>query len=48
MASFPSQRRKPWFTPETFEAVMRLRGIESGAQEGYAEGFHVRKLTLAT
>jgi len=43
---FGTQRPKDWFTAETFDAVMRLRGIECRAPSGYAEGFHVRKLTL--
>jgi LmbE family N-acetylglucosaminyl deacetylase len=47
MDCFPSQRRKRWFTPGTFEGVMRIRGIECAAAEGYAEGFHGRKLTLS-
>jgi LmbE family N-acetylglucosaminyl deacetylase len=46
MASFPSQRRKRWFSPATFEALMRLRGVESAAREGYAEAFYARKLLL--
>jgi LmbE family N-acetylglucosaminyl deacetylase len=45
--SFPSQRRKRWFTAATFEGLMRLRGIECAAAEGYAEGFHARKLALS-
>lgn len=45
MRHFASQRGKGWFTPETFTGLMRLRGIESGAAEGWAEGFHARKLT---
>jgi LmbE family N-acetylglucosaminyl deacetylase len=44
---FPSQRSRRWFTPETFEALARLRGIECGAPEGYAEAFYGRKLPLA-
>ena len=36
-----------WFTPETFRGLMRLRGIESNAPDGYAEAFHSRKLVLA-
>ncbi len=47
LASYPSQRAKPWFTESTFEALLRLRGVESGAASGWAEGFHVRKLHLA-
>lgn len=43
---FVSQRSKAWFTPDTFEALARLRGVECNAPEGYAEAFHVRKLRL--
>ena len=46
MECFPSQREKPWFTPETFAALMRLRGVESNADGGYAEAFYGRKLVL--
>jgi LmbE family N-acetylglucosaminyl deacetylase len=46
LAAYPSQRRKPWFTASTFEALMRLRGVEAGAATGWAEGFHARKLHL--
>ena len=42
MAGFPSQRRKRWFTASTFDALMRLRGVESA--RGYAEAFYARKL----
>jgi LmbE family N-acetylglucosaminyl deacetylase len=45
LSAFPSQRSKRWFTAETFEALLRLRGIESGSAQGYAEAFHARKLT---
>lgn len=41
---FPSQASRSWFRAETFEAVMRLRGIECNAPEGWAEAFHCRKL----
>jgi len=44
--SFVSQRKKHWFTAETFLALQRLRGIESNAPGGFAEGFHCRKLLL--
>jgi LmbE family N-acetylglucosaminyl deacetylase len=46
MREFPSQRPKPWFTDETFRAVLRLRGIECRAPDGYAEAFNCRKLVL--
>ncbi len=40
---FPSQAGRSWFRPETFEAVLRLRGVECNAPEGFAEAFHARK-----
>jgi LmbE family N-acetylglucosaminyl deacetylase len=46
MSAFPSQQGRQWFTPETFDALMRLRGVECGAPEGYAEAFHGRKSVL--
>ena len=46
MEFFGTQRSKSWFTPATFEGLMRLRGIESATPSGYAEGFHARKLML--
>lgn len=46
LTSFPSQRSRAWFTADTFRALARLRGIESGAPSGFAEAFHGRKLCL--
>jgi LmbE family N-acetylglucosaminyl deacetylase len=47
MRGFATQRDRDWFTPETFRAMMRMRGIECRAPSGYAEAFHCRKLVLA-
>ena len=47
LAAFSSQRDKEWFTEETFRAILRIRGIESKAPSGFAEGFHCRRLVLA-
>lgn len=44
--SFASQVGRSWFRRETFEAVLRLRGIECNAPEGFAEGLYVRKLVI--
>ena len=41
---FSTQHSKPWFTEDTFRALLRLRGIESGAPEKYAEAFYCRKI----
>jgi LmbE family N-acetylglucosaminyl deacetylase len=47
LGCYASQRAKPWFNTETFDALMRLRGMEAGPGTGWAEGFHVGKLNLA-
>jgi LmbE family N-acetylglucosaminyl deacetylase len=47
MAAFPSQAGRSWFTEETFRGLARIRGVESGAASGYAEGFTARKTVLA-
>lgn len=44
LAEFPSQATKKWFNEATFDALLRLRGIESNAPSGYAEAFYCRKL----
>jgi LmbE family N-acetylglucosaminyl deacetylase len=46
MDAFQSQHCKRWFQPETFLALMRLRGMESNATSGYAEAFYCRKLVM--
>jgi LmbE family N-acetylglucosaminyl deacetylase len=47
LASFPSQAGRDWFTADTFNALMRLRGIECRAPSGFAEAFYGRKLTVS-
>ncbi len=43
---FRSQHDKPWFSSATFEALMRVRGLECNAKSKMAEAFHCRKLCL--
>jgi LmbE family N-acetylglucosaminyl deacetylase len=43
---FSSQRDKAWFTKDLFYATLRLRGMESNAASGLAEGFYGRKVVL--
>ena len=43
---FQTQSNKHWFSPETFRALLRLRGVESKAPSGYAEAFYCRKLLV--
>jgi len=44
--AYVSQRGKAWFDSETFRGLMRLRGLECNAPDGYAEAFHARKVRL--
>ena len=44
--SFASQTGRHWFSRETFEALMRLRGIEAGRSVRFAEAFYCRKMVL--
>jgi LmbE family N-acetylglucosaminyl deacetylase len=46
MEAFASQRPKHWFDDSTFNALMRLRGMECNAPSGYAEAFYCRKLAI--
>ncbi|HYT26717.1 MAG TPA: hypothetical protein VEP73_09580, partial [Actinomycetota bacterium] len=46
LEGFPSQRDRRWFTPDTFWALLRLRGVEAGSPSGFAEGFHCHKAVL--
>jgi LmbE family N-acetylglucosaminyl deacetylase len=44
--AFQTQRNRHWFTDDTFMSLLRLRGIESAAPDGYAEGFFCRKAVM--
>jgi hypothetical protein len=46
MSAFSTQAEKRWFTPSTFDGLMRLRGIECASPTGYAEAFYARKVRL--
>jgi LmbE family N-acetylglucosaminyl deacetylase len=46
MDAFESQHSKRWFQPDTFMALMRLRGMECNSPSGYAEAFYCHKLVL--
>lgn len=43
---YGSQSSKHWFTADTFNALMRIRGLECRSGTGYAEAFHARKVVL--
>jgi LmbE family N-acetylglucosaminyl deacetylase len=46
LAAFQSQNDRTWFTAETLDAILRLRGIECRASDGLAEAFVCRKLVV--
>ena len=43
---FPSQAGRSWFADDTFWALLRLRGVESGGPGRFAEAYTARKLLL--
>jgi LmbE family N-acetylglucosaminyl deacetylase len=43
MEHFASQRDHRWFTEDLFRSLLRLRGMESNAPSGKAEGFYNHK-----
>lgn len=43
---FQTQSNKAWLTEDTFQALLRLRGVECAAPDKYAEAFYCRKLML--
>ena len=47
MRAFGTQRDKRWFTADTFQGLMRLRGVECASPVGSAEAFFARKLVLS-
>ncbi len=46
--AFTTQTDKHWFSTETFLGLMRLRGVECRAPEGYAEAFYARKFVMSS
>jgi LmbE family N-acetylglucosaminyl deacetylase len=43
---FKTESNKAWLTEDTFQAILRLRGVECAAPEKFAEAFYCRKLIL--
>ena len=43
---FQSQKKKSWFSEETFRSILRIRGIESNSPSNYAESFYCHKILL--
>lgn len=47
LSCYKSQTERSWFTKTTFDALMRLRGIECNSDSGYAEAFYARKIVFS-
>ncbi len=45
-SGFRSQQEKPWFREETFQAMLRIRGVECRSPSGFAEAFIAPKFTV--
>lgn len=45
-ATFTSQHAKPWFDEEALRSLMRIRGVECRAPEGYAEAFFADRIVI--
>ena len=43
LKTFRTQRSKHWFGADTFQGLLRIRGVESAAPGKYAEAFYCRK-----
>ena len=43
LTHFETQRKRHWFTQDTFEALHRIRGVECASPTGLAEAFYARK-----
>jgi LmbE family N-acetylglucosaminyl deacetylase len=43
---FATQGNRSWFTRDTFQSLMRLRGVECNSITGFAEAFYCRKMTF--
>jgi LmbE family N-acetylglucosaminyl deacetylase len=46
MTHFGTQRQRSWFTPDTFWALLRLRGIEAASPSGFAEAHFAHKVIV--
>jgi len=43
---FQTQKKKLWFSEESFRSIMRVRGVEANSPTNYAEAFYCRKMVF--
>ena len=48
LESFPTQQSRPWFTADTFWALLRLRGLECNSPSRFAEAFTCAKMRVGS
>ncbi|MFC1639650.1 PIG-L deacetylase family protein [Gemmatimonadota bacterium] len=46
LKSFKTQGSRSWFTEDVFRSLLRIRGVECNALDGYAEAFYCRKMVI--
>ena len=46
MDCFESQKKRYWFTEDTFWSMLRVRGVEAASSTKYAEAFYGNKLRI--
>jgi LmbE family N-acetylglucosaminyl deacetylase len=46
LEQFQTQKARRWMTADLFQALMRIRGLESNSPSGLAEAFYARKSVL--
>jgi len=44
---FPSQHSKPWYGRDAFSSLLRIRGVECLATDGFAEAFHANRAAIS-
>ena len=44
---FVTEASKSWFMPDTFKAMLRLRGVECNSPTGLAEAYYCRKISFS-
>ena len=42
--TFQTQKKKSWFSEESFRSLLRIRGLESNSLTNYSEAFYCRKM----
>ncbi|MCW3997876.1 MAG: PIG-L family deacetylase [Candidatus Bathyarchaeota archaeon] len=44
--AYQTQKKKPWFSEDSFRSILRIRGLESNSPTNYAEAFYNYKMVF--